>query len=87
MKGVQPVKEIVDAARKTIQGKLDVFDDILVKQNYMGGDEFTLVDIFYSPWVHKLYHTGEGKLIETRPNVKAWWERVSTRDSLKSTLA
>ena len=87
MKGVQPVKEIVDAARQTIQSKLDVFDEILGKQKYMGGDDFSVIDIFYCPWVNKLYQIGEGDLIESHHNVKAWWERVSSRESLKSTLA
>lgn len=49
----------------------------------MGGDEFSLVDIFYLPYTAKLYEVGLGSLIDDQPNVKAWWERVSTRDSWK----
>jgi len=87
MRGQQPVKEIVDAARETFKQKLVVFDSILGKQKYMGGDAFSLVDVFYLPWAQKLFQTGEGPAIEAHPNVKAWWERVSTRDSWKATLA
>jgi len=41
------------------------------------------VDIFYLPYTMKLYEVGLGSLIDDQPNVKAWWERVSTRDSWK----
>ena len=87
MKGVQPVKEIVDAAQETLKAKLAVFDVILGRQKYMGGDEYSLVDIFYYPWTQKLFQVGEGPMVEAHLNVKAWWERVSSRDSWKSTLA
>jgi len=63
--------------------KLDTFEKVLGKQKYMGGDEFSLVDIFYIPHTQKLFVIGDGAFIESRPNVKAWWERVSTRESWK----
>ncbi len=53
----------------------------------MGGDEFSLVDILYLPYTQKLFESGDGNLITDRPNVKAWWERVSSRPTWKSVLA
>jgi glutathione S-transferase len=53
----------------------------------MGGDEFSLVDIFYLPYTQKLFEVGDGELITSRPNVNAWWQRVSTRDSWKKVCA
>ena len=35
------------------------------------------------PYTGKLFEAGEGELIESRPNVLAWWERVSARASWK----
>ena len=51
--------------------KLNVYDKILGKQKYIGGDEFSLVDIFCLPYTQKLFQIGDAELIESRPNVKA----------------
>jgi glutathione S-transferase len=59
----------------------------LASRNTWGVDEFSLVDIFCLPYTQKLFEIGDGELIESRPNVKAWWERVSTRESWKNVLA
>jgi len=83
MKGAGTLEVVVDDAIANFNKKLDVFEGILGKQKYMGGDEFSLIDIFYFPYTQKLFETGDGALITSRPNVNAWWERVSTRDSWK----
>lgn len=81
----QPVDEAaLENARKSLAEKLDVFDSILAKQDYMGGTNFSLVDIFYMPLTGKLFEVNEGNLIESRPNVQAWWDRVSARNSWKN---
>ncbi|KAH8819243.1 putative glutathion S-transferase II, GST-II [Xylogone sp. PMI_703] len=72
---------IADDLREKLGPKLDVYDRILSKQKYMAGDEFSLIDIYYMPYTDLLYKAGEGKLIDDRPNLKAWWERVSSRES------
>jgi len=87
MKGLGTVPEVVDYYTAKFQQKLDIFEGILAKQKYMGGDEFSLVDIFYLPYTQKLFQVGDGALITSRPNVNAWWEKVSTRDSWKKVLS
>ena len=79
--------EIVDYYTASFNRKLDIFEGILGKQKYMGGNEFSLVDIFYLPYTQLLFRIGNGDLITSRPNVNAWWEKVSTRDSWKKVLA
>ncbi|KAH8599222.1 putative glutathion S-transferase II, GST-II [Bisporella sp. PMI_857] len=81
LKGLPVIKEVVDENREKFKQRLVAFDAILAKQKYMGGDEFSLIDIFYYPYTKKLFQIGEGALIEGHPNVKAWWERISTRDA------
>lgn len=81
LKGFETIPQIVDYATAKFNEKLDVFEGILEKQKYMGGDEFSLVDIFYLPYTQKLFEVGDGALITSRPNINAWWDRVSTRDS------
>jgi len=82
-RGLPTVAEILDERTTKFKAKLEAFNTILGSQKFMGGDEFSLVDIFYLPYTAKLYEVGLGSLIDDQPNVKAWWERVSTRDSWK----
>lgn len=71
-------------ATKKLSDKLDIFDALLAKQKYMGGNNFSLIDIFYMPHTEKLFEAGEGELITSRPNVKAWWDRISSRSTWKT---
>ena len=87
MKGLPTVTPIVDDFSAKLKLKLVVFNQILGKQKYMAGDEFSLVDIFHMPYTAMLYKIGLGELIDEQPNVKAWWERVSTRESWEKVTA
>jgi glutathione S-transferase len=82
---MEPVPEVVEVVTKKLSAKLDIYDTDLAKQKYMAGDEFALVDIFYMPYTEKLFEAGVGDLITSRPNVKAWWERISSRATWKAT--
>ncbi|KAI8682095.1 hypothetical protein NCS55_00463900 [Fusarium keratoplasticum] len=66
-----------------LHAKLDVLDKILSKQSYLGGPDFTVVDIFYMPAVNALHEAGEGQAFERRKNLGAWWNKVSSRESWK----
>jgi glutathione S-transferase len=81
--GIKPNSEIVDYTTAKFNEKLDIFEGILGKQKYMGGSEFSLVDIFYLPNTKKLFEIGEGALITKRQMVNDWWERCSGRASWK----
>jgi glutathione S-transferase len=72
---------------KAFEGKLDAYETILSKQDYMVGNDFSLVDIFYMPFANKLFGVGKGNLITDRPHVKAWWERITARESWKQVKA
>lgn len=86
MRGLTPIPEVVDFMTTALTGKLDIYEKILAKQKYMGGDEFSLVDIFYMPYTAKLFQTGDGHLITDRPSVNAWWELVSNRETWKTLM-
>ncbi|KAF8333881.1 glutathione S-transferase [Amanita rubescens] len=65
-------------------GRLDVYEKILSKQKYIAGDEFSLADLFHLPYGVKVYQGGHGDLIESRPNVKRWFNEIRNRDSWKA---
>ncbi|KAJ6603760.1 glutathione S-transferase [Mycena sp. CBHHK59/15] len=76
-----PVDEAALAqAVSELAEKLDVYEVILAKQKFIGGNDFTLADIFH------LYHApllAEGGIkimtSEDRPNVTRWWNDVISR--------
>ncbi|PSN69637.1 putative glutathione-S-transferase theta, GST [Corynespora cassiicola Philippines] len=76
-------EEVVAANRKILSDKFVAFDRILGKQAYMGGDGYSLIDVFYMPVVGALFGLGEAELITKHPNVKAWWDRVSAREAFQ----
>jgi glutathione S-transferase len=49
--------------------------------------KFTLADLFHLPYGAWLAKIGEGDLIESRPNVKQWWDRITSRISWKTVQA
>jgi len=65
---------------KAKQG-LDVMDKHLGQNDYLVGDSFSLADIFFMPYFALLFATPEKHLFESRPNIMAWWKRVSSRPS------
>ncbi|KAF9459960.1 glutathione S-transferase [Collybia nuda] len=63
-----------------LEPKLDVYEEILGKQKYVGGDELTLADLFHLPYGSMLPAAGSD-VIEARPNVARWFGELSSRPS------
>lgn len=54
----------------------------LAKQPYLAGEHFTLADLSHLPYTAYLVHVaGVTEPIYSRPHVKAWWDRISSRPS------
>ena len=51
---------------------------------YLGGDDYSLVDINYMPTVYVLTKCMD--LFEGRPNLSKWWNDVSGRDAWKKVI-
>lgn len=65
-------------AANAVKG-LDVMDAHLAKNQYLAGSEFSLADIFFMPYFAMAFYTPEKNLLESRPNIMAWWARVTAR--------
>ena len=74
----------VEQLKQQLSKQLDVFDQMLGAQKFMGGNSFSLIDIFYMPYTAYLFKVGDESLITERENVNSWWERVTRRDSWKA---
>ncbi|KAJ7118262.1 glutathione S-transferase [Mycena epipterygia] len=76
-----PVDEAVLAqAVSELSTKLDVYETILAKQKFVGGNNFTLADIFHLYYTPLLAEAGIKIMTsEDRPNVTRWWNSISSR--------
>ncbi|EIW80708.1 glutathione S-transferase C-terminal-like protein [Coniophora puteana RWD-64-598 SS2] len=64
----------------TLNVKLDAYDVLLGKQKYIGGNEYTLADIFRLAYgALALIQGGQVALFESRPSVARWWKDISNR--------
>ncbi len=43
-----------------------------------------MADLYHLPYGTWLVKIGEGSLFESRPNVKKWWDRITSRPSWKA---
>jgi GST-like protein len=60
---------------------LAVLEVRLQGQTYFVGEEYTIADIAMLPWMRAVFVGPFGKMLSAsdKPNLNAWWERVSTR--------
>jgi glutathione S-transferase len=76
---LDPASEV--AGREGYVKCLDVLDQQLAGKTHVLGEQFTLADIGFMPYVEYLLACGESPQFESRPNVLAWWKNVSARPS------
>jgi glutathione S-transferase len=81
LRGLPVDAQNVAAARAELTRTLDVLDQALAAQPYLAGEEFSLGDIGFMPYIEYLYAAQESELITSRPHVAPWWKRVSERPS------
>ena len=81
--GMKADEEIVLKALKDLEGWRGVMDKLLEGKNFMAGETFSLIDIFYIPMVKRLEECGVGDVITGKGNLKAWWDRCRNRDSVR----
>lgn len=86
--GLPADEAVVAASLKAVEAYFDVAETLLQKQEYVAGSAFTLVDIYYIPLVTRLFAVGYGEdLLASRPAVRAWWERITSRPGIQALLA
>ncbi|PFH48312.1 hypothetical protein AMATHDRAFT_150200 [Amanita thiersii Skay4041] len=85
MFGETPDEALVTKYCANFRAKLDVYEKILSKQEYIGGDELTLADLFHLPYVMVL----EGRdinTVESYPNLARWFGKLSARPTWQKVL-
>ncbi|KAJ8468220.1 hypothetical protein ONZ45_g17324 [Pleurotus djamor] len=83
MRGLDADEALVKADEAALDAKLKVYNEILGKQKYLGGDELTLADLFHLPWGAMLVVAG-CDLMTKYPHVARWFEEMEARPSWKA---
>ena len=86
MQGKDPDMAIVEAGKADASKALDVVEKHLAGKEFLAGSSFSLADIDWMPYVQYVVQAGQGALITDRPNVGAWWKRVSERPTWRKVV-
>ncbi|KAL5209887.1 hypothetical protein ABZP36_005510 [Zizania latifolia] len=72
---------------KKLQQTLTVYDEILAKNRFLAGDEFTLADLSHLPNSHYIVSSPRGKkLFTSKKHVARWYDAISSRQSWKQVV-
>ncbi|KAL1691025.1 glutathione S-transferase [Schizophyllum commune] len=84
--GLPGDEELYKQAEAQFSQKLDVYEKILGKQKYMGGDTFTLADLFHIPYASRLKRMSGCDFLESGqwPNVTRWYNDITSRASFQA---
>lgn len=70
---------VIAAGRAGMLPALDVIDRHLAHAPYLAGEQFSLADITWLPFLEYLQACGEDAAIRERSHVAAWWSRIGER--------
>lgn len=84
--GLPADEAAVETALKSVEAFFDVAERLLGERDYMAGNDFTLVDVYYIPLIQRLFACGYGDVVGSRGAVSAWWERCVSRPAIRAML-
>ncbi|CAE6472752.1 unnamed protein product [Rhizoctonia solani] len=86
MFGGQTNETLVQKYITTLTNKLEGYERILSKQKYLAGDNITLADLFHLPYGSHVNNI-DPNILGSNPNVKRWWDDISSRPSWQAAQA
>ncbi|CAE6446539.1 unnamed protein product [Rhizoctonia solani] len=86
MFGGQPNEELAQKYTTSLNAKLEGYERILSTQKYLAGNTFTLADLFHLPYGSHVNQI-DPTILGSKPNVKRWWDEISSRPSWKAASA
>uniref|UniRef100_K3XMT5 glutathione transferase n=1 Tax=Setaria italica TaxID=4555 RepID=K3XMT5_SETIT len=83
MRGVPTNQKVVDESLEKLRKVLHVYEARLSKSKYLAGDFLSFADLNHFPYTFYFMATPHASLFDSYPHVKAWWERLMARPSMK----
>ena len=65
---------------------LDDMQDSLSETDWLAGGSYSLADVAFTPYVTRVSHLRQDWMIEARPRVAGWFDRVRARPAYKTAL-
>ncbi|MEM7022357.1 MAG: glutathione S-transferase family protein [Pseudomonadota bacterium] len=79
-------EEAIAAAVPQAETSVAALEELINGNAYLAGDGLSLADLVFVPVYDYLSQTPEGqKILESAPNLRRWWDTVSTRPSVEAT--
>ena len=85
MSGGQHDPAVVAKGTEEAGKALDVLERALDGAEWLAGS-FSLAEVCYAPYLQYLVDLGQGDVVTSRPNVAAWWNRVSARPAWQKAI-
>lgn len=79
--GEKEDEAVVNELEKKLGCLLDVYEARLTESKYLGGDSFSMADLYHIPVIKFLMGTQTKKLFDARPHVSAWVADILSRPS------
>lgn len=79
-----PDETVVNSALVELERVLDVYNERLSTQDYIGGASFSIADISHIPYSYALLRCGYKDVLKARPNVYNWLKRIMRRESARN---
>jgi glutathione S-transferase len=86
MMGKPSDDKLVEESIGTMNRALDVMQARLDKSAFLAGDQFTLAEISFAPYIEYLAQTKAISHVNDRPAVAKWWKNVSGRKSWQTAI-
>ena len=84
--GAEADESIIEAALPEVDKSMTAIEGLLGDNEYLAGNALSLADLHLAPVFTYFTATPESKIIlEDKPGLRAWWERIDSRDSMAKT--
>ncbi|UJR19929.1 hypothetical protein I4U23_023061 [Adineta vaga] len=74
-------EKLVEEKKKKLESILLILDTHLATNEYFAGNQFTMADISYLPYIENLIRAGHRDLLLSKKSFAAWWKKCSERSS------
>jgi len=82
----EPDEDACKKAAEKIVKAMDMLNNQLNGKKWILRDRITIVDAWMAPLMSKVVRLPEAYLVNDRPSIKAWWERISQHDAWNKVL-
>lgn len=77
---------VIEQAKNKVMHVLDVAERSLATQPYLSGEQFSLAEICWMPYLAYLFQAKVGELVAERPSVNQWWQTIQQRPAWLKTM-